>query len=130
MSSKKFLSILFTVFLIFSCLFTRFYKLDWGNGFFFHPDENNMATSLSQLNSKNLNPHFFAYGQFPLYLGFYSLKILSLANNFTNSILILRFFYIFDSNNLYLFQLYIVSITFLFLMNYLLILFQLHFDYM
>jgi len=77
--------------LIILALFTRFVGLDWGRGNFFHPDENNMATSLSQLSLENLNPHFFAYGQFPLYLGFFSLKIFGITNTFSNSIFILRF---------------------------------------
>ena len=81
---------LFNCFLFISSLITRIYGLTWGNGYYFHPDENNMAGALSQLNFQNFNPHFFAYGQFPLYLGFFSLKILNLANNFSNSIIILR----------------------------------------
>jgi hypothetical protein len=51
-----------------------------------------MATALSQLSSQNLNPHFFAYGQFPLYLGYFTLKIFNIANTFSNSIFILRFY--------------------------------------
>ncbi|MFA6007757.1 MAG: glycosyltransferase family 39 protein [Candidatus Shapirobacteria bacterium] len=81
------------IILLFSlAIFTRFFCLGWGQGNFFHPDENNMATSLSQLSSQNLNPHFFAYGQFPLYLGFFTLKIFGIANTFINSIFILRFY--------------------------------------
>lgn len=71
-------------------ILTRFIGLNWGDNFFFHPDENNMATAISQLNQKNLNPHFFAYGQFPLYLGYFSLKAIGLSNTFGNSIFILR----------------------------------------
>lgn len=79
------------ILLIILTLFTRFYGLNWGNGNYFHPDENNMATALSQLSwTSNLNPHFFSYGQFPLYLGYLSLSILGLANSFSNSIFILR----------------------------------------
>lgn len=51
-----------------------------------------MATALSQLSEKNLNPNFFAYGQFPLYLGYFSLKIFGIANSFINSIFVLRFY--------------------------------------
>ncbi|MFA6519171.1 MAG: hypothetical protein WCV93_06030 [Candidatus Shapirobacteria bacterium] len=72
-------------------VFTRFYGLNWGNGFFFQPDENNMGMAVSRLSFNNLNPDFFAYGQFPLYLSFFSLKILGIANSFINSIYILRF---------------------------------------
>lgn len=72
-------------------LFTRFVGLNWGGGFFFHPDENNMGQVISQFSSSNFNPHFFAYGQFPLYLGYFSLKVFHLNNAFPNSIYILRF---------------------------------------
>ena len=74
MSSKKFL---LTV-IVFLAIFTRFFGLKWGDGHYFHPDENNMASSLSQLKSQDLNHRFFAYGQFPLYLGFFTLKSLVL----------------------------------------------------
>lgn len=48
--------------------FWRFSNLNWGEPFFFHPDERNIASSVSQLNlSTNLHPHFFAYGTFPIY---------------------------------------------------------------
>jgi len=69
---------------------TRFIKLDWGNGFLFHPDENNMAMAISRFSSNNLNPHFFAYGQFPLYLVYFSLVLFRLSNNFFTSIMALR----------------------------------------
>ncbi len=54
--------------LVFILTGTRFGGLFWGNGFFFHPDENNMARAVATLNWPQLHPHFFAYGQFPLYL--------------------------------------------------------------
>lgn len=85
--SSRILSILFL-----SAFFTRFFGLNWGSGYFSHPDENNMATALSQLSNNSLNPHFFAYGQFPLYLGYFSLKLVNIPNNFQNSIYILRFY--------------------------------------
>lgn len=53
-------------------VFTRFYNLNWGNDFFFNPDENNMINSILQMDKQNLDPHFYAYGQFPLYLTFFS----------------------------------------------------------
>lgn len=74
------------------CLFTRFYKLNWGNGFYFQPDENNMAVAISQFTSNNLHPHFFAYNQFPLYLGYFTLNLFHLPNTFSNSIMVLRFY--------------------------------------
>ena len=85
MSSKHFLIYLFVLAVV-----TRFIKLDWGSSFFFHPDENNMATAISQLSWPDMNPHFFSYGQFPLYLGFILLKVFSLPQNFSNSVLVLR----------------------------------------
>ncbi len=72
-------------------IFSRFYGLWWGNSYFFHPDENNMATALSQISWTNFNPHFYAYGQFPLYLGFVTLKITGLSISFSNAIYVLRF---------------------------------------
>lgn len=68
-------------------IFTRFIKLDWGNGFFMNPDENNMAVSVYQMSSENLNPNFFAYGQFPLYLTFFTAP----HHTFSDIILTLRF---------------------------------------
>ncbi len=72
-------------------LYTRLVNLGWGLPYPMHPDERNMAIALQQLNCKEFsvspstnlrvnntqssikecfNPHFFAYGQFPLYLGY------------------------------------------------------------
>lgn len=73
--------------LFFLVIFTRFVKLNWGNDFFMNPDENNMAISIFQMSFNNLNPHFFAYGQFPLYLTFFTTPV----HNFSNIILTLRF---------------------------------------
>jgi len=90
--------IIFIIFLI-CLLFTRFYGLNWGNSFFFHPDENRDAVALSQMNLKNLNPDFYAYGQFPLLLSFFSFQFGNFLINhsfitnlsFEQSIYILRF---------------------------------------
>src|SRR2546423_11461018 len=48
----------------------RFFGLDWDQGHSFHPDERRIAFALSDLSFRplQLNPHFFAYGSFPLYL--------------------------------------------------------------
>ncbi len=49
--------------------FFRFYNLNWDKGFIFHPDEENIANSVSQIKLfSQLNPHFFAYGGFSIYL--------------------------------------------------------------
>lgn len=55
-------------FLLIYFVFFTFYNLNWGAPFYFHPDERNVASSISQLNLfENLNPKFFAYGQLPIY---------------------------------------------------------------
>ncbi|KKQ24757.1 MAG: hypothetical protein US40_C0001G0010 [Candidatus Roizmanbacteria bacterium GW2011_GWC2_37_13] len=64
-------------------VYSRFVNLDWGLPYPMHPDERNMATAIQGLNCvisnfefriSNFrecgNPHFFAYGQLPLYLGY------------------------------------------------------------
>ncbi|OGK16383.1 hypothetical protein A2774_02925 [Candidatus Roizmanbacteria bacterium RIFCSPHIGHO2_01_FULL_39_12c] len=77
---QKIKSILF-ILLLFLLVYTRFVNLTWGFPYPMHPDERNMAVAIQGLNCdpdligtkfeirKCLNPHFFAYGQFPLYLG-------------------------------------------------------------
>lgn len=61
-------------------LLLRLYGLDWDQGNSFHPDERQILFHVTALswpksfaqfldpNSSPLNPHFFAYGSFPLYL--------------------------------------------------------------
>jgi len=87
--------------------FLRFYNLMHDSPYFFNPDERNMASAITRfrlptklseipicllkefqisklLKIKNcsLNPHFFAYGQFPLYLAYFSyFSIKSLSKN-------------------------------------------------
>lgn len=76
-------------------VYSRFINLSWGLPYPFHPDERNMATAIQQLHCPLLpsydsfihecfNPHFFAYGQLPLYLGFGIVQLYHyLANSFT-----------------------------------------------
>jgi len=86
MSSKKWLIVAILA------LLSRLVGLGWGQGYFFHPDENIMATAVSGLSLTNLNPHFFAYGQFPLYLAFFSLfPFTGNYPSFSASVFILRF---------------------------------------
>lgn len=48
--------------------FLRFYNLNWGAPYYFHPDERNIINSVVQLQyPNNLNPNFFAYGSLPIY---------------------------------------------------------------
>jgi hypothetical protein len=52
------------------CLYALacFYNLNWGAPFYFHPDERNIASSVSQLKfPRQMNPNFFAYGSLPIY---------------------------------------------------------------
>lgn len=64
--SKRPLFILFLLTLIGG--FLHFYNLNWGAPFYFHPDERNIASAVSQLHFQNqMNPHFFAYGALPIY---------------------------------------------------------------
>lgn len=64
-------------------IYTRLINLNWGLPYPFHPDERNMAVAIQNLSCPLLNfkfqiinlkecfnPHFFAYGQFSLYLGY------------------------------------------------------------
>lgn len=58
--------ILFILILI--AAFFRFYDLNWGAPYYFHPDERNIASAVSQLTfPTQMNPHFFAYGSLPIY---------------------------------------------------------------
>ncbi len=57
--------------LIGALLYSRFVNLAWGLPYPFHPDERNMAAAIQSLSWQDkFNPHFFAYGQLPLYLGY------------------------------------------------------------
>lgn len=61
-------SILFLVVLIVIGAFLRLYNLNWGAPYYFHPDERNIASSVSQLHlPDHMNPNFFAYGSLPIY---------------------------------------------------------------
>ncbi|MFH1826821.1 MAG: hypothetical protein ABH812_00080 [bacterium] len=85
------------VILLILLIFTRYVNISWGIPHMFHPDERNIIVSLGQLHCNNifnlkdcLNPHFFAYGQFFLYLG-YLFKSITHITSFFDMALILRF---------------------------------------
>lgn len=63
--------------------FFRFYNLNWDSGNFFHPDERNIANSVSYIKFfSQMNPNFFAYGGFLIYLYHATGEIISrLTNN-------------------------------------------------
>lgn len=47
----------------------RFYNLNWDSGLLFHPDEMNIGIAMAKISfSDSLNPGFFAYNGFSLYL--------------------------------------------------------------
>lgn len=59
-------------------VYSRFVGLNWGLPYPMHPDERNMAVAIQGLSCdiRNCyNPHFFAYGQFPLYLGYLLIQV-------------------------------------------------------
>jgi 4-amino-4-deoxy-L-arabinose transferase-like glycosyltransferase len=59
---------LILLFLIIIGALLHFTNLNWGAPFYFHPDERNVANSVSQLQfPKQMNPNFFAYGSLPIY---------------------------------------------------------------
>ena len=67
----KKIKIIFFSLIILIGIFFRFYNLNWGAPFYFHPDERNIIYSILQLSFSNLNPHFFAYGSVPIYIIFF-----------------------------------------------------------
>jgi len=88
-------------------VYTRFINLSWGLPFPFHPDERNIANAIQGLTceisnfkfqiSNCFNPHFYAYGQLPIYLGYILVVIGRLVTNisgavrFEEAVLALRF---------------------------------------
>ena len=79
----------------------RFYKLDWGEGFFFHPDEYHIAISVNQLSFPDqMHPNFFSYGTFISYLIYFSKQLavfVGVVSENIHPILIGRFFSAFFS---------------------------------
>jgi hypothetical protein len=92
--------------------FFRFYKLNWGENFFFHPDEYHIAAAVERLSfPTNLNPELFSYGSFTVYLIYFSRLLLSLFNpsfENLNPFLLGRFFSAFFST-LTIINVYLIS---------------------
>ena len=64
--------------LVFLALYSRLVGITWGLPYPMHPDERNMAVAVQSLKfSEQLNPHFFAYGQLPLYIAYFFIQFLS-----------------------------------------------------
>src|SRR4030042_4873676 len=75
------LKILPIIFIIFLGGFFRFYKLNWGENFFFHPDEYHIVAAVERLSfPTNINPELFSYGSLTIYLIYFSRLFLSLFN--------------------------------------------------
>src|SRR5258706_15866931 len=93
---KKYFAFLLFLLVIFG-IFIRLYNLNWGSPFYFHPDERNIASAITQLSfPKQLNPNFFAYGTVPIYVIFFSGLIINLFKKssvtFEQAILLSRLF--------------------------------------
>lgn len=87
----------------------RFYKLDWGQGLFAHPDEYYLIISANQLSfPTQMHPHFFNYGTFSIYLTYFTKLLFSTLNPF----LIGRFYSALFST-LTIPLTYLISLTFL-----------------
>lgn len=100
MKSKKLnLELILFVLILTIGAFFRFYKLDWSQGLFTHPDEYHIAASVNQLSFPNqMHPHFFSYGTTTIYLIYFTRLALESLNsqfltiNFLHPIFIGRFY--------------------------------------
>lgn len=69
LNRKKLYLSVFVLLIFFLGISFRAINLDWGAPFYFHPDERNIASAVTQLSFPHqLNPHFFAYGSITIYL--------------------------------------------------------------
>ncbi|MEI7579039.1 MAG: phospholipid carrier-dependent glycosyltransferase [bacterium] len=87
-------NILILVAIIICGAILRFYNLKWDEGYYFHPDERNIAGGVVNLDPAkgDYNPNFFAYGTLPIYL----VRIFS-GNNYNQAIYVGRQFSAFFS---------------------------------
>lgn len=76
--------IILFLFILSLSIFLRFFNLNWGEPYFFHPDERNIASSISELKfPEEMNPHFFAYGTAPIYTAYF----IGIAGNYIANII-------------------------------------------
>ena len=108
MFSKK--NIFFAILLLIG-VFLRFYKLDWGSSFYFHPDERNIASLIATLDQKHGLDFWlqgtFSYGSFLTYLIYFVelllVRLRLCTFSFECGIFLLRFFSaLFSSITIYL----------------------------
>lgn len=73
--------------------FLRFFKLNWGEGYFFHPDEYHIVGAVDRLHFPDrMDPQLFSYGSFSVYLIYFTRLLIG-----GNSFLIGRFYSAFFS---------------------------------
>ncbi len=90
--------IFFLTLIILIGAFLRFYKLDWGDGLFTHPDEYHIVASVNQLSyPTQMHPHFFSYGTVTIYLIYFAKQLTDLLALDINAFIIGRFFSAFFS---------------------------------
>ena len=76
---NKFSTYIYLLLIIIVGFYLRTFNVNWDGGFYFHPDERaivmftvplQLPKNLNEFLSpaSHLNPHFFAYGNFPLYI--------------------------------------------------------------
>jgi hypothetical protein len=66
---KKFLHYFILTIILSLAAYLRFSYLNWDQGLTLHPDERNIVVAVSHLNwPKEINPEFYAYNGFPLFL--------------------------------------------------------------
>lgn len=71
----------------------RFYKIDWAQGLFSHPDEYHIVASVSQLSfPSQMHPHFFSYGTVVIYLIYFTQEIIKYVFSIFNLFFIGRFY--------------------------------------
>lgn len=77
---KRWLKLAGSIGLLYCLIYSRFINLGWGLPYPFHPDERNIADSLTSLTTADwFNPHFFAYGQLTTYIGYSLIKLYNLV---------------------------------------------------
>ena len=73
--------------------FFRFFKLDWGQGYFFHPDEYHLAAAVERLSfPRQMNPELFSYGSLTVYLIYFTKLLLAAIGHTLPAIIIGRFY--------------------------------------
>lgn len=95
---KKMIRMILLLGIIFILIYSRMVNLNWGLPYPLHPDERNMANAVLNLNcglapikikieslKECFNPHFFAYGQFNLFLAYFIVLFLKFFDGDLNT---------------------------------------------